>query len=339
MNEMMGDPPTQGMSKLVRGAIYIAIGALVLAALVCVAWVFVPDQGDLIGRAFLTVLLLSGFSGAVLLDANLASRRPDWLALASTVSWIVALIVGAFKIWVPRGADEGFAWEAIRVWELILVVGLLQLALLHQRLYWKAHARYVTGMTRAVAIVTTALLVALVGMLSFYLAVPHLFDYDDWYWRVVVSVAILASVGTLILPLINALFAPRPPRPQPAPYPAQGGYPQPYPQQYAQGGAPYGAQPYGYPTQPPAQPVPPQAAAHPAQQSAPVPPAAAQPAPPAAAAQPAPAVPQPAQDGRQPWPMFPDGHTPLPYLPNGEPDFAAAQTGVPSPGARFWGAA
>lgn len=262
--------PKQDMSKVVRGAIYIAIGALVLAAIVCVAWVFVPDQGDLIGRAFLTVLLLSGFSGAVLLDANLAARRPDWLVLASTASWVVVLIVGAFKIWIPRGDDEFFGWTGVRVWELLLVIGVLQLALVHQRLYWKAHRRYVTGFTRTIAVVTTVLLVGLVLMLAFYLAAPRLLDYSDWYWRVVVALAILASVGTLILPLLNALFAPRPVPAQPAPFP--------------------------------------------------VPPAQGRP------------------DGRLPWPTFADGRTPLPFLPNGQPDFDAARTGVPSPGARMWGA-
>lgn len=269
--------PKQGMSKLVRGAIYIAIGALVLAAVVCVVWVFIPDQGDLIGRAFLTVLLLSGFSGAVLLDANLANRRADWLVLASTASWVVVLLVGAFKIWAPRGEEETFAWEAVRLWELLLVIGLVQLALLHQRLHWRSHARYVTGLTRTIAIVTTVFLIALVGMLTFYFAVPHLIHFSDWYWRVTVALAILASVGTLLVPLLNALFAPRPVRPMVPSFPASG-------------------------------------------------------APGAPSGQPA------AAGGRQPWPVFPDGRTPLPYLPNGQPDFAAAQTGVPSPGAQFWGA-
>src|SRR5690606_22681517 len=54
-------------------------------------------------------------------------------------------------------------------------------------------------------------------------------------------------------------------------------------------------------------------------------------------AQPAMAAPQ--AGGALPWPTFPDGRTPLPYLPNGQPDFEAARTGVPSPGARFWGGA
>lgn len=255
--------PKQGMSKPVRGAIYIAIGALVLAAIVCVVWVFVPDQSDLIGRAFLTVLLLAGFSGLVLVDANLSDRRPDWLVLVSIVLWVFVLLVGAFKIWTPRADDEGFGWTAVRVFELLLVVGVLQLTLLHQRLFWKAHTRYVTVGTRIIAITTTVFLFALAAMLVFYLAVPRLLDYPDWYWRVVVALTILASVGTLILPLLNALFAPKPPKPAP----------------------PVGG----------------------------------------------------AAGGLLPWPVFPDGITPLPYLPDGQPDWAAARTGVPSPGARMWG--
>jgi len=229
MSQVELQSPKEGMSKLVRGAIYIAIGALVLAAIVCVLWVFVPDQGSLIGRAFLTVLLLSGFSGAVLFDANLANKRPDWLILASTASWIIILIVGAFKIWVPRADDEGFDWTGVRVWELLLVIGILQLALVHQRLYWKAHKRYVTVGTQVIVYVTTTLLVGLIGMLAFYLAVPRMFDYTDWYWRIVVALAILTSVGTLMIPLLNALFAPRPVAPPGAPAAAAPGGALPWP--------------------------------------------------------------------------------------------------------------
>lgn len=212
------------MPPLIRGAIYIAIGALLLAAIVCVVWVFIPDQGGLIGRAFLTVLLLAGFSGAVLLDANLAGRRPPWLVLVSIVTWVIALLVGAFKIWLPVEGDAPYGWQAERIFQFLLVVGILQLALLHQRFFWPAHARYVTAFTRAVAIATTALVAALAGMLVFSLTFPRLVHYSDWYWRSVVAVAILACVGTLILPLLNALFAPR--RPSFAPQLGAAGVPQ-----------------------------------------------------------------------------------------------------------------
>ena len=60
VNEAGAKPNT---SLLIRGAIWIAIGALIAAALVCVVWVLIGDQDGLIGRAFLTILLLAGFAG------------------------------------------------------------------------------------------------------------------------------------------------------------------------------------------------------------------------------------------------------------------------------------
>ena len=62
-------------SLLIRGAIWIAIGALIAAALVCVVWVLLGDQQGLIGRAFLTIVLLAGFAGIAILEAGLARNR------------------------------------------------------------------------------------------------------------------------------------------------------------------------------------------------------------------------------------------------------------------------
>lgn len=127
---------TQGekknMSLLIRGSLWIAIGALIAAALVCVIWVLIGDQDGLIGRAFLTILLLAAFAGIAILEAGLAPNRPDWLQLASMVSWIIALLVGAVKIWLP---EDGFYFGAERFFQLLLVIGILQLALLHVRLF------------------------------------------------------------------------------------------------------------------------------------------------------------------------------------------------------------
>ena len=84
--EISPQPPVpiekKNMSLLIRGAIWIAIGALIAAALVCVVWVLVGDQDGLIGRAFLTILLLAAFAGIAILEAGLAPNRPDWLALS-----------------------------------------------------------------------------------------------------------------------------------------------------------------------------------------------------------------------------------------------------------------
>ncbi|QKJ18600.1 hypothetical protein [Microbacterium hominis] len=204
-------------SPLFRAAIWVAIGALIAAALVCVVWVLVGNQNGIVGRAFLTILLLVGFAGVALLDAHLAPRRPGWFALASMASWIIALLIGAVMIWMP----ERFPWSGFtRTVQFLLIVLILQLVLLHLRLYTKAFQRYVTPFTQVVAIATIALVVGLAALVIVPLMVGEFFTFAEIYWRIVVAVSILAAVGTALIPLVNALFAPRRERvaaPVPAP--------------------------------------------------------------------------------------------------------------------------
>ncbi|MGN8027630.1 hypothetical protein [Microbacterium sp. 22242] len=254
-------------SLLIRGAIWIAIGALVAAALVCVVWVLLGDQQGLIGRAFLTIVLLAGFAGIAILEAGLAPNRQDWVSLLSMISWIIALLVGAVKIWLPDDTEYFGGME--RFFQLVLVVGILQLALLHVRLFQRAARRHVTVLTRVIVYATFVFLGLLVAMLVFFLTFPHTFHYDELYWRIVVALTILAAVGTMLIPLLNALFAPK--RPTAAAPPL----------------VPYAA--------------------------------------PATVAYPTAAA--------QPWPTYADARTPLPMLPDGNPDWNAYYTGVPAPGA------
>lgn len=208
MSEVKESGAKPNASLLIRGAIWIAIGALIAAALVCVVWVLIGDQDGIIGRAFLTILLLAAFAGIAILEAGLAPRRPDWLALASMITWIVALIAGAIKIWLPDEPDE-YTGGVGRFFLLLVIVGVLQLGLLHVRLFTPAAQRYVTTFTRVIYYVTIAMLVLLVAMLVIFLTFPDTFEYSDLYWRIVVALAILTAVGTTLIPLLNALFAPK----------------------------------------------------------------------------------------------------------------------------------
>jgi hypothetical protein len=197
------------LSPLLRAAIWVAIGALIAAAIVCVVWVLVGGQNGIVGRAFLTILLLVGFAGVAILDAHLAPQRPAWFALASMGSWIIALLLGAIMIWMP----ERYVWLGFsRFIQFLLIVLILQLVLLHVRLYLKALDRYDTTFTRTVAIITIALVVALAALLIIPLAFGEWLSLADLYWRIVVAVAILAAVGTALVPLVNVLFAPKKPR-------------------------------------------------------------------------------------------------------------------------------
>ncbi|MFE7197225.1 hypothetical protein [Microbacterium oxydans] len=307
----------KNMSLLIRGSLWIAIGALIAAALVCVIWVLIGDQDGLIGRAFLTILLLAAFAGIAILEAGLAPNRPDWLQLASMVSWIVALLVGAVKIWLP---EDGFYFGAERFFQLLLVIGILQLALLHVRLFTPAAQRYVTTFTRVIYIVTVTFLVGLVGMLVFFLAFPNTFHYGELYWRIVVALTILVAVGTTLIPLLNALFAPKKKTPANRAVASAPSWPT-----YADGITPLPALPdaspdwnayyTGYPTVAPPQQALPQApvSAFPvvpqpvSPQPAPAQPAASQFAPPQFSQ---PAEPAPSTPGEHPVPPAPATQTP-----------------------------
>lgn len=257
----MTEPITSPTSvKLLRASIWVAIGALIAAAIVCVVWVLVGDSDGMIGKAFLTILLLAGFAGISILEASLASRRQAWLALASMTTWIVTLLLGAFLIWMPDGDPVFGGFERFTKFLLIIVV--LQLALLHAWLYVKAFQRYVTTFTSIVTYVTLALVAILGVLLILALMLDEWVSFGDLYWRIVVAIAILAAVGTALVPLVNALFAPKRPRPAGVPVPAAGGY---------------GAPPIA-----------------------------------------------------QPWPTYADGVTPLPVLPDGQPDWNAYYTGQPT---------
>lgn len=233
------------MSSLVRAAIWVAIGALIAAAIVCVVWVLIGTQNGIVGRAFLTILLLAAFAGVAILDAHLAPRRPSWFALTSMVVWVVTLLLGAVMIWMPERFGFGFGFD--RFVRFLLIVLILQLGVLHLRLYMKAYLRHVTGFTTAVTIVTLALVALLAVMLVFPLVLSEYIDFSELYWRFVVAITILAAVGTALLPLTNALFAPKKPRPQPQPFVAPGTYaPQPWPT-YVDGTTPLPVMPDGSP--------------------------------------------------------------------------------------------
>ena len=308
----MTEPTSSPQSnKILRATIWVAIGALIAAALVCVVWVLIGDSNGIVGKAFLTILLLAGFAGVSIAESNMAQNRPTWLALTSI------LLVGAFLIWMPTSGYFGAGAE--RVFKFIVIALIIQGALLHARLFLKAFQRHQTTFTSIVTYVTIGLVVILMVMLVLPLMTDEFVTYRPLYWRVVVALAILSAVGTALLPLVNALFAPKRPRPHSAaPYGAAPYTAAPY------GSAAYGAAPYGsapLSAAPPAAP-------------APAPAAPAQPA--AAPVQASAPTPTPAPAASVPWPTFADGVTPLPVFPDGSPDWNAYYTGQPSAGARFW---
>jgi hypothetical protein len=222
MSQPHGAPPAEteeARSPYWKFAVWIAIGALIAAALVCVVWVLVGDQNGLIGRAFLTIVLLAAFAGAALLDASVAPRRPQWYVLVSMIGWVLALLAGAIKIWAPM--DGGWPWDAspvIRFFEFVGIVIVLRLAILHIRLFTKGEPR--TTFSRVVVPITVGLVAVLAVLLVLPMLLARAVDFTDFYWRVVVAIAILAAVGTALVPLVKALNGPRRVAPPAPPVPA-----------------------------------------------------------------------------------------------------------------------
>ncbi|MGZ0712913.1 hypothetical protein ACWPKO_31685 (plasmid) [Coraliomargarita sp. W4R53] len=211
----------QSLPPLMRSAIWVAIGALIAAALVCVVWVLIGEQNGIVARAFVTVLLLASFAGVTILDVHLAPRRPAWFALASMATWIVLLLIGAVMIWMP----EHSWWDSsARFINFLVIVLIFQLALLHVRLYTKAFERRVTTFTQVVAIVTISLVAVLAVLLALPLMLSEWVYFSNLYGRIVVAVAILVAVGTALLPLVNVLFAPRKRKPAAPAYGSVGTY-------------------------------------------------------------------------------------------------------------------
>ncbi|GAA1944801.1 hypothetical protein GCM10009816_02260 [Microbacterium aquimaris] len=301
---------------LIRAAIWVAIGALIAAAFVCVIWVFVGSANGIIGRAFLTILLLAGFAGVALLDAHLAPSRPAWFALSSMGVWVITLLLGATLIWMP---ERFFSSGLGRFVQFLLIVLVLQLALLHVRLFTKAMQRNRTTFTVVVYVVTVMLVAALSVMLVLPLAFHEYIRFASLYWRFVVALTILAAVGTALLPLVNALFAPRPPRPQPTPaaWPTyvDGRTPLPV---LLDGTPDWNAYYTGHPTQPYAQqqvPVPAEVAAAPAYEPHPThPPQSVAPPVPASPARAEPTVSEPTESVVPP-PVAPQPSPPAPAEP------------------------
>lgn len=291
-----------------RAAIWVAIAGLIASALVTVVWVLIGSADGTIGRAFFTIILLAGFAGIAILESRIAARREAWFALASIGTWSIILLIGILLIWMPEPARYFGYYSFVpfeRVFRFLLIVGVLEAALYLVRLYVGLARRAMSQFTRIVAPLT----IGLIGVLALLLVLPLVFgewiEYRDLYWRVVVAVTILAAVGAALVPLVSALLAP--PRAS-APRVrtvttrtvVRSTAPAPAPRPAAQ--------------------------VTPAAQTPPTP----QTPPAAPAAETAPTA------ELLPWPMYVDGVTPLPMLPDGSPDWNAYYTGHPTPGARIF---
>ncbi|MCD2497337.1 hypothetical protein [Microbacterium nymphoidis] len=272
--------PAAGLN-VSRIAMWLAIGMLVAAALLGGFFIIVGDQSNVAGRAWLTLLLVGAFAGAVLIDTAITRGKDPWYLGASTVVNVVIIAIGLLKIWngwgQPADTADEVVWS-VQMFRLLGVLLLLRAALGITQLYVPFTRRPTTPQVSRIAGYGA---IAFGWLTALVLAIPAAFpapEYPDWWWRVAGATALIAVVLTVI-PLIIRAFQPRDDAANatpPATY-AQPGYPTAHGQSAQQGYAAPASQPYpaqqGYPA--PAQ----QGYPAPAQQGYPAPAQQGYPAP------------------------------------------------------------
>ncbi|MCL2514688.1 MAG: hypothetical protein FWD85_07125 [Microbacteriaceae bacterium] len=216
-----GEPPARGLIR--RVALWVTIGVLIVGAVLGGVFIIVGGQSGIIGRAFLTLLLVGLFALAVLAD----SAAPDgpnhrWYLPTSTLLNVLLLVIGLIKVWngplQPGDTTDGGVW-ATQISRWIGLVVIVRVALLITQLYVPAFVtRAKNSATRLAGQITVALiwLTALVYVvpLSFPVltAVGGRSGYPDWWWRISGAAALVAAV-CVVIPLVVRAFEPKPARP------------------------------------------------------------------------------------------------------------------------------
>lgn len=187
------------------------IGAVVAAGLVAIVAVLLGDFGRVAVQLLLTVVVVVVFALLSWYDADVSSRRSGRFAFASIVVSLYLLVTGLVKVWIvpadPYGGD-GIWLVGERFVQWIGIVFVARFALLHVHLLLVIHRRYPTPLLQLVAKVTVGVIALLALLLSVPLLAPDL-DLAGGYWRLVWVVVILDLLGTVVVPLSNALFRPR----------------------------------------------------------------------------------------------------------------------------------
>lgn len=248
---MTTTPSPQGPSRARTMALWLAIGTLVAAALLGGYFIIVGDQAAAAGRAWLTLILMAAFAGAVVLDATYSDGPNRWYLPASVIANVLIVLVGLFKIWngwlQPANTADAVVWS--EQWlRLIGVILLVRSVLFATQLYG---LHFVTRGRSPITKVSASVSLVFAWLCALFLAIPASFpqpQWPDWWWRSSGAMALVAVV-LAVIPLIVRAFEPRKPRaplvpsgyapPHPgqqAPLPGQP--PLPYVSKYAQPPAP-----------------------------------------------------------------------------------------------------
>ncbi|MEY9954028.1 hypothetical protein [Leifsonia sp. EB34] len=193
-------------------ALYLTIAVLAASAVLGAVLIVVGDQANISGRAWLTLLLVGTFAGAVAFDATVANGPNRWYLPASTVTNAVLVAIGLLKLWngplQPADSEDPVVW-ALQIWRFVEIVVLARAALLVTQAYG---LRFVTRATSRVSRLGGNTTLALAWATTLVLSLPAIFpvrDWPDWWWRVAGATALVGAVAAVI-PLIVRAFEAKP---------------------------------------------------------------------------------------------------------------------------------
>lgn len=256
-----------------RVALWLALAVLIAGAVLGAVFIVIGDQANIAGRAWLTLILVAAFAGAVVIDTRAGDGPNTWYLAASTILNSVLVVIGLLKLWNGFGqpADTGsaFVWGA-QFWWFLGVILVLRLALLFTQLYVGPFVQRTSSTPAQVAAVIT---IATVWLGALVLALPAAFpawSWPEWWWRVAAA-ALLVAVVCAVIPVIVRAMDPKAAAEDRArreahraeqlqrmaqrnPYAQRPGYPMAPQQPPVRQGVPPQARPYqqaGQPMQPP----------------------------------------------------------------------------------------
>jgi hypothetical protein len=212
-------PPPSVWARLRPTILKSIIGAVIAAAAVAIYGVIVGSFGALELKLLLVIVVFVAFALLALLDAELVSRRSDRLALTGLVVSVALLVAGVLMIALaPRMGFESIEERTVEVflrWVGLVVIGrglMLWLLLLDE-----GRRAYRTPLLHRVSVAT----MALAALFALLLSIPTFpwvdAHFPDPYWRSLGVAAILALLGSALIPLLGRFFGRRTPPVTPPP--------------------------------------------------------------------------------------------------------------------------
>jgi hypothetical protein len=189
-----------GISLLRRIIVGVIIAAFGLAAVLGIIVLLGGSLGEIAFRVLGTTAVIGAFSVGVLCCAALVGRRAQVFGMVGVVVTVLSAALVVWNIWV----DSHEQWDLVfrLVWTAVAVSSAFALASLLLLLSSRQRPAVRTGLWITLA------LVALLLALTLYMTWAREIPWDD-FARMYGIVAILAALGSIVVPVLSLLLPDR----------------------------------------------------------------------------------------------------------------------------------